>query len=285
MKIEIGKEGVRLGRENLIKRRMMRCRKRRVRGLAALTLLVTATVLLFVAFHLIGGATEEQTPVANQSTEETAGAEPQQYEPVVQQQAQESEKPETVATQKDFSNSVFIGDSMAEGFMLFSGIKDAAFYYERGMRLDAVAKEQVADTPNGKTTILEALRQKTYDQVFLILGLNELGWDNADIFEQRYKNLVNLIRQAQPDAEIYLQAILPVTQERSLSDRVFNNADIAQYNDRIARVAEEKGVQYLDVSPVMTDGSGALYPEASTDGIHLNKEYCIKWLEYITEKI
>lgn len=285
MKIEIGKEGVRLGRENLIKRRMMRRRKRRARGLAALTLLVTATVLLFVAFHLIGGATEEQPPVENQSTEETAEAEPQQYEPVVQQQAQEPEKPETVATQKDFSNSVFIGDSMAEGFMLFSGIKDAAFYYERGLRLDAVAKDRVADTPNGKTTILEALRQKTYDRVFLILGLNELGWDNADIFEQRYKNLVDLIRQAQPDAEIYLQAILPVTQERSLSDRVFNNADIAQYNDRIARVAEEKGVQYLDVSPVMTDGSGALYPEASTDGIHLNKEYCIKWLEYITEKI
>lgn len=284
MKIEIGKEVVRLSREDLIKRRMMRRRKRKVRGLAALTLLVTASVLLFVAFHLIGGATED-IPVANQPTEKTAGAEPQQYEPVVQQQAQEPEKPETVATQKDFSNSVFIGDSMAEGFMLFSGIKDAAFYYERGLRLDAVAKERVADTPNGKTTILEALRQKTYDQVFLILGLNELGWDNADIFEQRYKNLVDLIRQAQPDAEIYLQAILPVTQERSLSDRVFNNADIAQYNDRIARVAEEKGVQYLDVSPVMTDGSGALYPEASTDGIHLNKEYCIKWLEYITEKI
>lgn len=121
--------------------------------------------------------------------------------------------------------------------------------------------------------------------MILILGLNELGWDNADVFEQRYKNLVDLIRQAQPEAEIYLQAILPVTQERSSSDRVFNNADIAQYNDRIARVAEEKGVHYLDVSPVMTDSSGALHPEASTDGIHLNKKYCVKWLEYITEKI
>lgn len=220
-----------------------------------------------------------------QPTEQATEAELQQYEPVVQQQAQKPEEPKTIKEQKDFSNSVFIGDSMAEGFMLFSGIKDATFYYERGLRLDAVATDRVADTPNGKTTILEALRQKPYNRVILILGLNELGWDNADVFEQRYKNLVDLIRQAQPEAEIYLQAILPVTQERSSSDRVFNNADIAQYNDRIARVAEEKGVHYLDVSPVMTDSSGALHPEASTDGIHLNKKYCVKWLEYITEKI
>lgn len=274
-----------MDREAFIKKRMIRRRKRRVRGIAALTLLMATSVLLFVAFHLIGGATEEQTPVTIQPTEQTTEAELQQYEPVVQQQAQKPEEPKTIKEQKDFSNSVFIGDSMAEGFMLFSGIKDATFYYERGLRLDAVATDRVADTPNGKTTILEALRQKPYNRVILILGLNELGWDNADVFEQRYKNLVDLIRQAQPEAEIYLQAILPVTQERSSSDRVFNNADIAQYNERIARVTEEKGVHYLDVSPVMTDNSGALHPEASTDGIHLNKKYCVKWLEYITEKI
>ena len=274
-----------MDREAFIKKRMIRRRKRRVRGIAALTLLMATSVLLFVAFHLIGGATEEQTPVTIQPTEQATEEELQQYEPVVQQQAQKPEEPKTIKEQKDFSNSVFIGDSIAEGFMLFSGIKDATFYYERGLRLDAVATDRVADTPNGKTTILEALRQKPYNRVVLILGLNELGWDNADVFEQRYKNLVDLIRQAQPEAEIYLQAILPVTQERSSSDRVFNNADIAQYNDRIARVAEEKGVHYLDVSPVMTDSSGALHPEASTDGIHLNKKYCVKWLEYITEKI
>ena len=27
--------------------------------------------------------------------------------------------------------------------------------------------------------------------------------------------------------------------------------------------------------------SGALPEEASTDGVHLNKEYCLKWLDYL----
>lgn len=156
-----------MDREAFIKKRMTRRRKRRVRGIAALTLLMATSVLLFVAFHLIGGATEEQTPVTIQPTEQAAEEEElQQYEPVVQQQAQKPEEPKTIKEQKDFSNSVFIGDSMAEGFMLFSGIKDATFYYERGLRLDAVATDRVADTPNGKTTILEALRQKPYNRMF-----------------------------------------------------------------------------------------------------------------------
>ncbi len=46
-------------------------------------------------------------------------------------------------------------------------------------------------------------------------------------------------------------------------------------------MAEEKQVYYLNVAEAVADDNGYLPEEASTDGVHLNKEYCAKWLDYL----
>ena len=38
---------------------------------------------------------------------------------------------------------------------------------------------------------------------------------------------------------------------------------------------------YLDISSVIKDENGYLPDDAATDGIHLNKNYCDKWLQYL----
>ena len=40
-----------------------------------------------------------------------------------------------------------------------------------------------------------------------------------------------------------------------------------------------QNINFIDLVPVLTDENGNLLEEASTDGIHLNKKYCLKWLE------
>ena len=44
-------------------------------------------------------------------------------------------------------------------------------------------------------------------------------------------------------------------------------------------MANRKKIKYIDLVPVLADKNGNLPEDASTDGVHLNKEYCLKWLE------
>ena len=53
------------------------------------------------------------------------------------------------------------------------------------------------------------------------------------------------------------------------------------YNEMIRQIAIDKKVLYLDVGAGLSDENGILPDEASSDGVHLNKAYCEKWLAYL----
>ena len=55
----------------------------------------------------------------------------------------------------------------------------------------------------------------------------------------------------------------------------------SKYNELIQQMAADKNIFYLNVAECVTDEEGYLYSDASTDGVHLNKKYCDKWIEYI----
>ena len=44
-------------------------------------------------------------------------------------------------------------------------------------------------------------------------------------------------------------------------------------------MADRKQIQYINLVPELADQNGNLPEEASPDGVHLNREYCLKWLE------
>ena len=72
-----------------------------------------------------------------------------------------------------------------------------------------------------------------------------------------------------------------MSKAKSDRDKVYNNMKIDRYNELIQKMAEKKGAVYLNVAEAVGLDSGALPEEASTDGVHLNKEYCLKWLDYL----
>ena len=47
------------------------------------------------------------------------------------------------------------------------------------------------------------------------------------------------------------------------------------------KVAEEKRVAYLDLYAEFVDENGALPEGVSRDGVHLVKDACIQWLDYL----
>ncbi|MDD2216170.1 MAG: GDSL-type esterase/lipase family protein [Eubacteriales bacterium] len=166
-----------------------------------------------------------------------------------------------------FNDAVFIGDSRTEGFKMLSGPLNAVYLTSIGLKVDTVAVEALSEVP--------------FKKVFIMLGINELGWVYSELFIEKYGELIDNIKKIEPQAQIYIQSILPVSRERSESDSIYNNENINKYNELIQQMAVNKNIFYLNVAECVTDEEGYLYSDASTDGIHLNKKYCDQWFEYI----
>ena len=60
-------------------------------------------------------------------------------------------------------------------------------------------------------TAAEALRQADYGKVYIMLGMNELGWVYESVFADEYGKIIDVIRESHPGAEIYVQSIIPVS--------------------------------------------------------------------------
>ena len=183
--------------------------------------------------------------------------------------------------QNYFHDAVFIGDSRTQGLMTCSDLSDATFYAVKGLMVNTIFTEPVVKTKNGNQTIIDALKTKKFGKVYIMLGINELGWAYNDVFIRKYGEVIDAIQKSQPTAKIVVQAIFPVTEKKSASDKIYNNANIARYNILIEKMAQEKKITYLNVSPALTDSSGDLCAGATTDGIHLNHTYSQKWCDFL----
>ena len=176
-------------------------------------------------------------------------------------------------------NVAFIGDSRTQAFLMYAGLKDVQDYTNVGLMVDtAITKKFITNDDGEKITILDDLKKRNINTIYIMLGINELGWIYSEIFINKYEQLINKIYEVKRNCGIILQSIIPVTATKSKNDKVYNNNKILEYNKLIKDMADRKGIKYIDLCPALTDENGCLPEEASTDGIHLNKEYCIKWL-------
>lgn len=182
-----------------------------------------------------------------------------------------------------FDSSVaFIGDSRTQGFIMYNGLKDIQDYSYISLMVDTAMTKKFVKTSNGdKITLLQDMANKNIKKVYIMLGINELGWSYPQVFKSKYIELIDKIREVKPNCEIYVQSVIPMTKSKSDTDSTFNIKNVEIFNNLIQEVANEKNVTYLDVKSALINENGYLPEEASTDGIHINKKYCEKWLEYL----
>lgn len=184
-----------------------------------------------------------------------------------------------------FDDALFIGDSRTQGFILYSGLANTTAYAGKGLSVNKITTEPVV-TENGQDyTVSQALENHPgeFQKVYLMFGVNELGWNYPEVFQDDYQAVVQEVKKTQPDATIYVQSILPVSKEKSDSSDIYNKERIDLFNGLLKEMAEEEEVIYLDVASSVADEEGYLPADASTDGVHLNKQYCQIWLQYLKE--
>lgn len=176
----------------------------------------------------------------------------------------------------------FIGDSRTQGLIVYNGLTKVQNYSYIGLMVDTAMSKKIIKTNNGEEiTLLQDMKSKNIRTVYIMLGVNELGWSYPEVFKLKYKELIDEIRKIKPECNIYVQSILPVTKSRDQTDKIFNNRRIDMYNKLIKEVANEKQVTYLNVSKAIENSDGYLPESASPDGIHISKSYCEKWLNYL----
>lgn len=183
-----------------------------------------------------------------------------------------------------FSDAVFVGDSRTEGLRMYSGISPSPkFFSGVGLTVTKVFSDQIVQLNGQWLTVADALRQADYNKVYIMLGMNELGWVYESVYAQDYGRIIDVIRETHPDATIYVQSIIPVSKWKDTTDpdRVYTNANVVRLQKVLCEMCEEKGVNYVNVAEVMQDENGYLFSEATEDGMHLTQEYCKIWAEYL----
>lgn len=184
-----------------------------------------------------------------------------------------------------FDTAVYLGDSRTEGLQLFGGLRYGTYYWARGMTVFRVddPKYAIFDVDGELLTMIGALSRKEYSAVYIMVGVNELGYP-ASSYEKNLAIFVDQVLAAQPNAVVYLQTLPPVNEEvgakSGLADYI-NNTNVSKFNAAIVRVATEKKVVLLDTAEVYRDENGILPAELASDGCHFVYGAYARWANYL----
>ena len=118
----------------------------------------------------------------------------------------------------------------------------------------------------------ELLTEKQYGKIYIMLGINELGY-RMERSVEKYKEMLDTIRGHQPKALIFLQANLHVTKDFSQKDQTFTNPKIDEINTAIAQMADGWTCFYLDANELFDDGEGNLDSNYASDELHIQVKY------------
>ena len=189
---------------------------------------------------------------------------------------------ETPVEDDYFADVLFLGDSRTHGLQLYGGLTEGTYFHAVGATVESVFSKATQELENGKRVpMVEALAGQECKKVYVMLGVNELGWPLAEKFREQFSLLVDRIREELPDAEVVIQSILPVSAKQDAKKTYVNNGRIVTYNTLLEELAQEKKCPYLNVAEAVVDETGCLRPELTSDGVHLNIAGSKEWVAYL----
>ena len=245
------------------------------------------------------GTEDEETEQTMEAENERGG---ESIQEIIKREGTEKEDSEKVKSEKEDSDAeqqpqkvfqkvdksylndaLFIGDSRTLGLMEYGGVSQASYFADSGMSVFNLEKTTVPVAGYGKTDIRSLLKQKKFGKIYFMMGINEAGYPWKTL-EKKYKETVAMIRDMQPDAQIFLCANLMMTEEKSAQSKAINNKVICKINAMIEKLASKNEMYYIDVNEIFTDKKGNLCETYSNDGVHVLGKYYRDWMDWICTK-
>lgn len=142
------------------------------------------------------------------------------------------------------------------------------------------------DNSFGVLARLDALIAQRPSQLFLMIGINDLGRGlPVDVIVNNYRRILDRLRSGLPGAKIYVQSTLPLNEALLKYDYLKGkNARVKQLNEELVKLAAGYGHTFVNLHEVMADAKGELKAEYTMDGIHLNTDAYLAWVDYLKKK-
>lgn len=125
-------------------------------------------------------------------------------------------------------------------------------------------------------------------KVFILIGINDIGKDIPDaVIAGNVKTIIERIKSGSPETTVYLQTIMPVNPSvKGFPQHYDKNQHVTGTNMLLRKVAEETGVQLVDLYRLFVDENGMLTRKYTADGLHLTAEGggYEKWIAYLKEQ-
>lgn len=283
------------------RRRILRKRWRRnfaVAGLLVLLILLSAVGLLWKHLHREQSPAAVQGPTIFQQELQSSEWNTISYTPVRRLTVQTTSAGSTAmdfrlaaldrTTAVDrsyFANVCFLGDSLTQGMQIYSsGLPEASFCAYRGANPSVVVNGTTCKRSDGGTEVpMEVLTARQPPVLYILLGTNVLNRDgDYSSFLTYYRLMLDMISQALPNTQIYVQSITPVRPEVRSSHPGLYKERLCEINNELAAIALEKNCAFLNLWEALADDNGDLKAEyAQPDGIHIKPEGYPAWVEYL----
>lgn len=224
---------------------------------------------------------EEPPAVVEQEKEDQPAEEALPEKPEVKEPEKKFEF--TKVDKEYFKDALFIGDSRTLGLSEYADLGSADVFADSGMSVYKIFEKKMNIKGIGKVGLENLLKNKSYGKIYVMLGINELGYDHKQTVH-KFKELIQKIQKLQPEAIIFIEANLHVTAAKSAESNIYNNKNINRINKGIKKLADEKQIFYIDINEVFDDENGNLNAEYTTDKVHVLGKYYEQWAEWICTK-
>ena len=176
-------------------------------------------------------------------------------------------------------DALFIGDSRTSILQDYAGWEGTEYFVKNGIMIWDVWDQEI----DGKT-LEQRLTEKQYGKVYIMLGINELDVGTPVTYGEKFKEAVDKIRGLQPNAIIFVQAIIHVTDAKDAEGTYINNDRINPRNEELKKLADNETVFYIDANEVMDDpNTGKLNPALTGDGVHIQAKNIPLWREFLLD--
>lgn len=195
-----------------------------------------------------------------------------------------------------FDKAVFIGDSISvtlESYCTATGALGKAQFLCAGSMspTNMLTGKILPEYPKGsgqKPPIQDSVAATGAEVVYIMLGMDNIAY-GVDKATNDYVAIINNILTKNPDVQIVVQSVTPMTVDSPRANATLNNDTINAFNERMLELCQENRWYYLDVSEKFKDENGALIPDYCSDktsmGMHFTYQGAKVWVDYLLNHI
>lgn len=168
-----------------------------------------------------------------------------------------------------FASDIFMGDSISEGLSFYDYLDEKNVDAKKGMSI-----------VNAKNEISSVAKLKPKN-IYILYGINDMNDTvSSKWFVDQYRGFIDNLKAQIPQANIYIQSILPVDSSEEKKNPHLNNKHISECNAALMDMAKQEKVSFINIASLINQNDKSLY---EGDGTHFKAEFYPKWLKYVAE--